>query len=111
MASVMAVSDVYLCPFKKSDETLLLEAMGAGKLCVATRSSNDPGDFNAEILGIPEFIADSEMTYLQIAQGLLRDAEARKRGAGLIESRFHSEFSPAVLGRKYLEFLSRIVSR
>jgi hypothetical protein len=111
MASVMAVSDVYLCPFKKSEETPILEAMGAGKPCVATRSSSDPGqDLNAEILGIPEFIADSEMTYLQIAQGLLRDAETRKRGAGLIESRFESEFSPALLGRKYLEFLSRVVS-
>jgi hypothetical protein len=109
-ASVMAVADVYLCPFKRSDEKPLLDAMGAGRPCIATRDSGDPGQDSADVLGIPEFVADSEMSYLQIAQGLLRDAEARKQASALIERRFNSEFSPALLGRKYIEFLSTVQS-
>ena len=106
-----AVADVYLCPFKRSDEKPLLDAMGVGRPCIATRDSGDPGQDSADVLGIPEFVADSEMSYLQIAQGLLRDAEARKRASTLIERRFNSEFSPALLGRKYIEFLSTVQSQ
>jgi hypothetical protein len=110
-ASVMAVTDVYLCPFKKSEEMPLLEAMGAGRPCVATRDSSDAAQNSAQILSIPELTADSEVAYLQIGQALLRDTEARKRASGLVESRFQSEFSPALLGRKYVDFLSTIQSR
>ena len=108
-ASVMAVTDLYLCPFKRFDESPLLEAMGAGRPCIAAKNSSDPTQNSAaEILSVPELIADSDAAYLQIAQGLLRDAEARKRAAGLVSMRFESEFSSELLGRKYVEFLSRI---
>jgi predicted O-linked N-acetylglucosamine transferase (SPINDLY family) len=63
-----------------------------------------------EILGVPELIADSDVAYLQIAQGLLRDAEARQRASDLVASRFQSEFASALLGRKYLDFVSSISS-
>ena len=110
-ASVMAVTDVYLCPFRKFDESPLMEAMGAYRPCVVARNSSDPSQNSAaEILNIPELIADSDVAYLQIAQGLLRDAEARKRASDLVACRFQSEFASELLGRKYLEFLSRIGS-
>jgi glycosyltransferase involved in cell wall biosynthesis len=108
-ASVMAVTDVYLCPFKRFDESPLLEAMGAGRPCIVARIPGDPAQNSAaEILSVPELIADSDVAYLKIAQGLLRDAEARKRASDLVASRFQSEFSLELLGRKYIEFLSTI---
>jgi len=108
-ASVMAVTDVYLCPFKRFDESPLLEAMGAGRPCIVARIPGDPAQNSAaEILSVPELIADSDAAYLKIAQGLIRDAEARKRASDLVASRFQSEFSLELLGRKYIEFLSTI---
>ena len=106
-ASVMAVADVYLCPFKKSEESPLLDAMGAGRACVAVKFPDDPArNVSAEILGVPELlVADSEVAYLQVAQGLLRDAETRTKCAELVEARFEAEFSGLNLGRKYLQFL------
>jgi hypothetical protein len=109
-ASVMAVTDVYLCAFKKSEESPLLDAMGAGRPCVAVKFPDDAGrNASAEILGVPELlVADSELAYLQVAQGLLRDGENRARCAELVQSRFESEFSNLNLARKYLEFLREI---
>ena len=109
-ASVMAVADVYLCPFKKTEEFPLLDAMGAGRACVAVKFPDDAGrNASAEILGVPELlVADSELAYLQVAQGLLRDAESRARCAELVEARFEAEFSSLNLGRKYLEFLVKL---
>jgi predicted O-linked N-acetylglucosamine transferase (SPINDLY family) len=110
-ASVMAVTDLYMCPFKRFDESPLMEAMGAGRPCIAARNSTDHTQNSAaEILGVPELIADSDVAYLQIAQGLLRDADARKRASDLVSSRFESEFASALLGRKYIDFLSGILS-
>ena len=109
LASVMAVTDVYLCLFKKSEDSPLLEAMGAGRPCVAVRHPSDPArNTAAEILGVPELIADNDVGYLQVAQGLLRDAKVRARCSDLVLSRFQAEFSSAHLGRRYLEFLSKI---
>jgi predicted O-linked N-acetylglucosamine transferase (SPINDLY family) len=110
-ASVMAVTDLYLCPFKRFDESPLMEAMAAGRPCIAARDSAEHAQNSAvEILGVPELIADSDVAYLQIAQGLLRDAEARQRASDLVASRFQSEFASALLGRKYLDFVSSISS-
>jgi glycosyltransferase involved in cell wall biosynthesis len=109
-ASVMAVADVYLCPFKKTEEFPLLDAMGAGRACVAVKFPDDAGrNVSAEILGVPELLVeDSELAYLQVVQGLLRDAETRARCAQLVEARFEAEFSSLNLGRKYLEFLVKL---
>jgi hypothetical protein len=110
VASVMAVADVYLCPFKKTEDAPLLEAMSAGVPPISVRNTAGPArNSSAEIVGIPELIAESDAAYLQIGQTLLRDADARARLSGIVLSRFQSEFSPVPLGRKYLEFLSKIL--
>lgn len=108
-ASVLAVTDVYLAPLKTSDDFSLLEAMGAGRPAVALRHPNDPArDSSAELLGIPDLTANNEAEYAEIAQRLLRSADERARCSNLIRSRFQSQYSPAVLGPRYLQFLSKI---
>ena len=111
VASVMAVTDVYLAPLKSPDETSLMEAMGAGRPPVVLQHPGDPyRNAPAELVGIKELLAGNEAEYAQIAQGLLRNAEHRGRCSELVLSRFQSEFSAALLGPRYLQFLERLKS-
>jgi hypothetical protein len=109
VASVLAVADVYLAPLIHADESLLLEAMGAGKACVVLGNGEDPRlNFCAELLGIPELTAAGDSEYMQIAQRLIRDKAERNRCAGLVQSRFDSHFASSLAGRRYIDFLDRI---
>jgi len=110
VASVLAAADVHLAPLIHPDETLLLEAMGAGKASVILGSGEDPRlNFCAELLGIRELTAANDSEYIQIAQRLIRDKSERDRSSGLVQSRFDSHFGPAQVARQYIEFLDRIV--
>lgn len=105
-ASVMAVTDVYLAPFLDSNDGALLEAMGAGKACVA---QDTPGSSAAEMLKVPELLTRSASDYGQAVQRLLRHEDQRARCADQVRSRFRSEFDPALLGSRYLAFIKRIL--
>lgn len=107
VASMLAVTDIVLAPFTNPDESLLIEAMGAGKPPVVFAARGDSTAV-ANLLGIPELVAHSEAEYAQAAQRLLRDAQSRARCSDLVLSRFRSEFTPSLLGGRYLRFLSRI---
>ena len=111
LASLMSIADVYLCPFKRAEDIPVLDAMGAGVPVIAVKHAEDSiHNSAAEILGIPDLIAANDVTYLQIAQNLLRDGDSRKRHAAMVQSRFQSEFGPAHLGERYLQFLRKISS-
>jgi hypothetical protein len=104
-ASVMAVSDLYLAPFVDADaEGALVEAMGAGKPIVVL--GKDAGD----LLGIPELVARNELEYRQIVQRLLSQPSERKRYSKRVLDRFQQELDPALLGPRYMDFLTRIAS-
>ena len=108
-ASILAVTDVYLSPLKTSDDSSLLEAMGAGRPTVVLQHPGDPArNSSAELLGIQELIASNEAEYAQIAQQLLRSEDERARCGNLVLSRFRSQFAPDLIGPRYLQFLSRI---
>ena len=112
VASVMAVMDVYLAPFSNSGDSSLLEVMGAGRpLVVFENSKQASRDSIAELVGMPELVARNEMEYGQIAQRLLRDPEERARCSAAVLSRFEAEFGAALLGKRYLQFLDRILSQ
>lgn len=111
VASVLAVTDVYLAPWVCPDEALLLEAMGAGRASVVVGNSQDPRlNFCAELLGVSELTASSEAEYIQIAQRLIRDKAERSRCADLVKARFDSNFVPGHVARRYIEFLDRIAA-
>src|SRR5688572_21853632 len=79
LASLMSIADVYLCPFKKAEDIPVLDAMGAGIPVIAAKHPGDSVDNSAaEILGLPDLIASNDVSYLQIAQNLLKDADVRK---------------------------------
>jgi hypothetical protein len=109
LASVMSIADLYLCPFKKAEDIPVLDAMGAGVPVIAVKHPEDSvHNSAAEILGIPDLLVSNDVTYLQLAQNLLRDTVARKRHGELVQSRFQMEFGPEHLGRRYIEFLRKI---
>ena len=109
VVSVMAVTDLYLPPLRKSDDLSLMEAMGAGRPTAVLRNSTDPSrNSSADLLGIPELIAGSEAEFSEIAKHLLRSAEERERCSKLVLSRFRSQFALDLIGPRYLQFLSRI---
>jgi hypothetical protein len=99
------VSDLYLAPFVDADaEGALVEAMGAGKPIVVL--GKDAGD----LLGIPELVARNELEYRQIVQRLLSQPSERKRYSKRVLDRFQQELDPALLGPRYMDFLTRIAS-
>jgi hypothetical protein len=98
--SVMAVTDVYLAP-ETPNNRRVLDAMAAGKPVVVS--------VGADLPGVPQLTARNPMEYGQIVQRLLRDPEARAASSRLVLEKFRAEFDAALLGKRYKEFLKKIV--
>jgi hypothetical protein len=106
VVSVLAATDVVLCPFVNPDESSLTEAMGAGKPPIVFAGPADaPKRALVEMVGVPQLVAQNESEYTQIAQRLLRDSGERTRHSELVRSRFRAEYDPSLLGPRYLDFL------
>ena len=89
---------------------LILDAMGAGKPVVVLKS---PFDSNSapgfELVGTRELIAPGEADYVEIADRLLRTPVYRADQGRALQERFRTEFRPEHLGRRYKEFIGRVV--
>jgi hypothetical protein len=106
VVSVLAATDLVLCPFVNPDESSLTEAMGAGKPPIVFAGPADaPKKALVETVGVPQLVAHTESEYTQIAQRLLRDSGERARHSELCLSRFRAEYDPSLLGPRYLDFL------
>jgi glycosyltransferase involved in cell wall biosynthesis len=112
VSSVLEAIDVYLAAFPDTSARGVMEAMGAGKPVVALQyPAESPYNTAAELVGIPELLAGSEASYLEIANRLIRDAETRMKYSTAVYSRFIGEFDPAHLGPRYLQFLNALLKR
>ena len=109
IAPLLETIDVYLASFPHSGGHSVLEAMGAGKpVVVLGYPSNSHYNSGAELVGIPELIARSRSAYADIAAGLIRKPEERARMSSVVRERFQSQFRPAQLGPRYMQFLSEL---
>jgi len=108
VAPLLDIVDVYLAPFPQADVLPILDAMGASRPVVCRGSAPDsPHNAAAELVGIPELIAESEGAYIQIADRLLRNPMQRSTRGDAMLDRFRREFRPGRLGERYKEFMSR----
>jgi hypothetical protein len=110
VAPLMPIIDIYLASFPYSDGASVLDAMGCGKPVVAVRSiSPSPDNAAPDLVGIRELIAPGEANYIELADRIIRDEGLRSKYAEVVLERFRTEFQPEVLGRRYVEFLNRVV--
>jgi glycosyltransferase involved in cell wall biosynthesis len=109
IAPLLDVVDVYLASFPHSGGHSILEAMGAGKPVVVLGYPSD-SHFNsgAELVGISELIARNRPGYIDIADRLIRNPAERLGLSTRIRERFRSQFGPARLGSRYIQFLSEL---
>ena len=109
-APLLQLIDVYLASFPESNFHPILDAMGAGKPVVVLKS---PFDSNStpgfELVGTRELIAPGEADYVEIADRLLRTPVYRADQGRALQERFRTEFRPEHLGRRYKEFIGRVV--
>ena len=109
VAPLLDVVDVYLASFPHSGGHSILEAMGAGKPVVVRGFPKDSHyNSGAELVGIPELIAKSEIDYIELADKLLKNPALRAKQSSAILARFQSEFRPAALGYRYVQFLQKL---
>jgi hypothetical protein len=110
VAPLLGPIDVYLASFPHSGGHSVIEAMGAGKPVVVLRYPPDSHyNSGAELVGVRELIAPGEANYIEIADRLLRDPDARKKQSDAMLARFRAEFRPERLGEKYATFINRLV--
>jgi hypothetical protein len=109
VAPLLSAIDVYLASFPHSGGHSLLEAMGAGKPVVVLKYAPDSHyNSGSELVGLSELIGRNEPAYIEIADRLLRDSSLRAKYSEEIRQRFRTEFRPARLGERYVEFLDRL---
>jgi predicted O-linked N-acetylglucosamine transferase (SPINDLY family) len=100
---LLGIVDVYLSSFPVSEENHILEAMAAGKPVVVLKSCS-----GAELAGGPG-VARNEQEYVDIADRLIQTPALRVHHGDELKDRFQREFRPQVLGRRYMDFIQRIV--
>jgi len=109
VAPLLDVVDLYLASFPHSGGHSILEAMGAGKPVVVRGFSKDSHyNSGAELVGVLELIAKSEIDYIEIADKLLKNPTLRAKQSSAMLERFRSEFRPASLGTRYVQFLQKL---
>jgi hypothetical protein len=76
--------------------------------CTATLGGNH---FNAgaELAGLEEVSANTEDDYVALASKLIEDPALRRQYGKRLQDRFQSNFRPADLGPKYLDFMPEVV--
>jgi glycosyltransferase involved in cell wall biosynthesis len=113
VALLLPALDFYLAPFPHFDQDPVLDAMGAGKPVIVHRKAMDAnGDPAADLVGSEEeLVVDNQAGYVEAASRIIRKSALRETLSESMRQRFAANYSPAAMGKKFMDEFKKLAAR